>query len=578
MRTPRVASLATIVVIVTAALHLAGGDCAQADGGFGAAQAWAQRAAPPEPLSPWAAVDAEIERLVVRGELPFEAWVMRPADRGELAAWLAMGPHGRPGATGSAARSRLAAVLRWERQRWLPASPLAARPRERPGALLRFGSRVTSLHLSPYLRLMPQLVDGQEGEWTSGSRIGFRAHLAWGHQLAISTGLFAAEIDEARSFADPLIAGTDFVLHEEEVTLSARWGPLRFRTGRDRHRWGPGISGTLLLSDSGQPFNFVEYQLRLSDDLCFLALTGETGRNAGAADEIRIYAGEDPVTNPHPHRYLSAHRLLWNVTPDFYVAFSEGARYQTASPHWLYLAGIVPYTLVERLDLQDESSDTADGLLRNNVLWSCDFAWRFRPGWIAYGEILADDIATESSEMPTRGGFQIGTTWTPQWQDWEWTLGAEFTKVSNYTYSVYYQDLCQCDWEHQGLPLGYAGGPDVENYLLRCAADPHPRWSAGSWLRHTRQGEGALGKPWLPTSSGCCPVCDADCQDASAWALSGNVTRTLAIGCQLRYRPQALFWMALAAEIREVAQSDASGRRRIQSGSTLRFQLSLGGS
>ncbi|MBD3236282.1 MAG: hypothetical protein GF330_06250 [Candidatus Eisenbacteria bacterium] len=626
-------------LLLSAALLL-GAASAQADGGFAAAHRWAQRSAPPEPLSRQAAVDEELERLVVRGELPFEAWTMRPSDRGELAAWLMMGApqrHREPGP----ARARLGDVLRWETQRWLSARPLARREHERSGALLHFGSPETSLHLLPYLRLMPQLIDGETAEWTSASRLGFRAHLAWGHHLSIATGLFAAEVDEARSFADPLVAGTDLILHEEEATLSAQWGPLRLRAGRDRHRWGPGVSGTLLLSDAGAPLNFVEYRLRLADDLSFVALTGETSRNAGRtagraglahcstgaiasqageshgggasdatagarvgsagecigrADEgvgsagecigraggraaIAAHApGDPPPRNPHPHRYLSAHRLLWNVTPDLYVAFSEGARYQSASPHGLYLVGIVPYTLVERLDLQDAPSDDADELLRNNVLWSLDFAWRFAEAAILYGEILADDIATESSEMPTRGGFQLGATWAPRWRGWAWTLGAEFTKVSNYTYSVYYQELCACDWEHQGLPLGYAWGPDVENSLLRAVVDPHPHWSLGSWLRHAREGEGALGRPWRPAASGCCPACDPDCGAVDAWALSGSVRRTLAVGVELRYRPRGIFWIGGAAELREVARTAADGTRHRTHGSLVRLMLSLGGS
>jgi hypothetical protein len=538
----------------------------------------AERLTPPEPLSPWAAVDVEIERLVARGELPFEAWSFRPADRGEVAAWLTLQPPRTSRASGATHSSRLPQMspsgwrlgeaLQWERQRWLDPGPLQMRSRDRPGTLMLFDKLDRMLFVAPYLRVMPAINSGNRAAWTDSSRLGFRAVFCAGSSIVISTGLFLAQVEEGRSFADPLIAGTDFILHEEEATISARVGPFRLRAGRDRHRWGPGVSGSLLLCDTGAPFNFMEYQLRLGDRVRFLALTGVTSRHAAAYDQS---------ANPHTLRYLSAHRLMWNITPDLSVSFSEGARYQAGAPHVLYMVGFVPYTLVERLDIQDEPSDSTDNYLRNNVLWSVDCSWRPTPGCVLYGELLADDIATTSSEMPTRGGFQVGFTLAPRWQGWDWTVGAEFTKVSNYTYSVYYQDLCQCDWDHQGGGLGYGLGPDVEDLLLRCLVDPALRWGGGAWLRVTSKGEGAIGKPWKPVSTGCSPCCDPDCGEVSAWDLSGVVERTVALGVEARYRPAGWCWGGASYEVRRVTHAAHCAEAGPCTESTLRIFLSLGG-
>ena len=119
------------------------------------------------------------------------------------------------------------------------------------------------------------------------------------------------------------------------------------------------------------------------------------------------------------------------------------------------------------------------------------------------------------------------------WRGWGWTLGAEYTRISNYTYSVYYQDVCQCDWEHLGEPLGYGLGPDVENLLLHAWTAPALSWSASAWLDVTRKGEGAIGKPWQPASESC--ACGAE---PGAWTLSGSVTRTTALGLAVQHR----FW------------------------------------
>ncbi len=511
----------------------------------------AERLTPPEPVSAWILADREIEHLVARGELPLEAWTFRPVDRGEMAAWLVA----TESEDASPSRTRLNDLFRWEREVWLGETGDAERTALRPGAaqLYRHSDRLLMAGL--YARWMPVVEDGDTYHWTPNSRVGFRGMYYGGTTLAIVAGLFAAEIEDARSFADPLVAGTDLILHEEEATVSARVAGLRLRAGRDRHHWGPGVSGTLLLSSSGEPFNFLEYQIRLADRLRFVALTG--------------------ATNLHQRRYVAAHRLSWSPRANLNIGLAEGARYEAGGPHLLYMLGFLPYTLIERLDFQDSSGDSTRQAQRNNVMWAVDATWAVRPGWLLYGEILADDIATESSAMPTRGGYQLGTTLAPIWHGWDWTLGAEYTRVSNYTYSVYYQDLCRCNWEHQGYPLGYKDGPDVENVLLRCNVDPHPAWGGRLWGRRVRKGEGRIGRPWKPEESGCEPGDDPDCGPVDAWTLSGLVEKTTALGIELLYRPHPWLrtsaWLELQRiENRDHEPSDA------KTGTLLGLSLSLG--
>jgi len=522
---------------------------------------------PPEPLSPWSAVDAEIERLVARGQLPFEGRSFRPVDRGELAAWLlASSPAtlARDASSGmSASRALLLDLLRWDLG-WL-ASASALPAERRPGTLIRFASDDRLLLLSPYVRVMPRFTSGREVAWTDSTRLGFRATFFAGRSLVIESGFFAAEVERGRTFADPLIADTDVILHADELTLSARLGALRLRLGRDRHQWGMGASGTLLLAESSRPLDFVEYQVRLGERLRFLALTGITDRHAALGT---------PGTNPGENRFLSAHRLLWTITPDLALGLSEGARYQADQPGLLYLGGFVPYTLVERLEMFDEPADSTEDFLRNNVLWSVDLAWRAREGLMLYGELLADDIATQSSSMPTRGGFQLGLTCAPRWRGWDWTLGAEYTRVSDFTYSVWYQNLCRCDWEAGGEPLGYRFGPDVEAILLRATIQPAPALSVGASIRHLRRGEGAIGRPWVPDDAddgGC-----IDCEDADdAWSLD-DATRSWTLGLEGRYRPAALVWMGLVLEHMLKDESDrATGADADEWDSETRLRLML---
>lgn len=542
-----------------------------------AALARAESLLPPEPLSPWTAVDAEIEWLVARGRLPVEALSFRPIDRGELAAWLEGSTPTRAAGgiahdstdagsgNDSVTRERLLAILGEEIARIASGAEDAGLSPARPrGALIHFGGGERRLVFAPHARFMPTFARGRAPHWSDSTRVGFRALFRAGAALSITTGFYAAEVAESGGFADPLIAGTDLILHADEAVLSARLAGMRLRLGRDRHRWGPGASGTLLLAETAAPFDFVEYQVRLSGGLRFLALTGETNRAAGG-DSASSYAGRV--------RYLSAHRLQWEVSPRFSLALSEGARYQRGSPPLLYLAGMLPYTLVERLEMQDEPSDTAEDALRNNVLWSVEAAWRPRPGWLLYGELLIDDIATETSEMPSRGGLQIGCTLAPRWRGCDWTLGAELTRVSNYTYSVYYQDLCQCDWEHQREPLGYAWGPDVAVLLLRAGASPRRDWQARGWMELLHDGSGALGDAWKPASSGCNEGSDPDCGEVDPWTLEAPVTRRFALGGEVRYRPDPLLWLGASLEYRswrrDGGDRESEGRLRLSASAGL---------
>jgi len=510
----------------------------------------AQKYTPPEPLSAQAGMTAEIERLVARGELPIEAHTFRPVDRGELAAWLRESR-----GSASAARTRLTAVLREEIERDLiPGTDPAARFRH-PAKISLFEDEEQRLWAAPYVRVMPVFEEGRTGAWTDSSRIGLRAGYAYGARFVLSAGLFVAEVADGRTFADPLIAGTDVILHEEEATASLRLGPLRLRAGRDRHGWGPGASGTLLLSDAAEPFNFTEYQVRMGSRIRGLALYG--------------------ATNVHQHRYLAAHRITWTPRHNLSLSLSEAARFQSESNHLLYAVGFMPYTLVERLDFQDSAGDSARDRQRNNVLWDVEAVWRPYPGWLLYSELLADDIATTNSEQPTRGALQIGVTHAPRWRDWDWTLGIEYTRTSNYTYSVYYQDLCRCDWEHQGKPLGFAFGPDSEVWLARALVDPHPAWGGRAWARRVRSGEGRIGLAWHPSDSGCSEE-QSHCGRVKAWSLSGTVETQTALGGAVHFKPSALLQVALWGEVERTRrpghQADAPSRTLVRGG----LQLSLG--
>ena len=90
----------------------------------------------------------------------------------------------------------------------------------------------------------------------------------------------------------------------------------------------------------------------------------------------------------------------------------------------------------------------------------------------------------------------------------------EFAKVYRWTYSVFYD----ADLVHDGTPLGYGLGPDVEHAEAWAERDLGMNARAGLGCEWTRKGEGEPGEAWQPGTPG---------SRDSAAKLSGVVERQI---------------------------------------------------
>jgi hypothetical protein len=99
-------------------------------------------------------------------------------------------------------------------------------------------------------------------------------------------------------------------------------------------------------------------------------------------------------------------------------------------------------------------------------------------GWRVYGEFLLDDYSFSSDYKPDMIGYQAGLEWRRMLGSRDdrrlagegsvgsavsghnMALGAllEYSRVHNYTYSVYHHH----DFAFEGFPIGYVLGPDVQ--------------------------------------------------------------------------------------------------------------------
>lgn len=314
---------------------------------------------------------------------------------------------------------------------------------------------------------------GDEAELASGSvgSLVARVYLSDGAFALADVGVEKIRGDEP--LGDAIVKDSDAYLSTTSAYLSVRTEAVDLAAGLLRNRWGPGSSGTLLLSDDALSYPGV-----------FL------GRTFGRA--ARFVALTAALSQPR-QRWFSAHRLEVAFSENLRVAVHESAAYASEGIDLVHASGVVPYTLAQRF-LDRTRDGAAAASTRNNVMAGIDLAWRFAPAWRIDLEALIDDLATETSSQPHRLGFLGGLSWSGVLFGATADARLEAAKVYRYTYAVYYGH----DFIHDGTPLGYGGGPDLEHALALLECDLGTDARAGAGVDVTRQGEGRIGEFWDP--------------------------------------------------------------------------------
>jgi hypothetical protein len=341
---------------------------------------------------------------------------------------------------------------------------------------------------------------------TDSTRLGLRVSWIVWPGFHLFEELYAAEIDSGRSFGDPLKPGTDIILFQDRVYGAIHTRYLDVLVGRDRLAWGPGSTGSLLLSGTGRPFT----QLRLSRTFF---------------DGLFHAVIVNGVLNQTEGRYIAYHRLDWRPQAELRIGLAEGSRYNASGFEPLYLIGIIPYPVVTRLLLRDSEDPATAGAVRDNVMWSLDATWTAHRGLEFYGELLIDDLGIEENDHPTRLGYQGGVYWIRDLFGGEWRNRCEWTRVWNYVYSTFYD----ANYEHEGVPLGYPLGPDSRHIHVRSSWIPRPDWTFTGVAERLDRGEGRLGDAWIPD--------DPAFAGAEPGELEGVVETQWLLGAGLGYTP-----------------------------------------
>jgi hypothetical protein len=436
----------------------------------------AARGQPAEYLPVRSPFNEEVRVLAARGELDSLGLYTRPYARIDIARSLLRAKRLHPGV------ERTISYQRLERELARELTDLGDPPSHpETGPLVDVGPKTERFRVQSELHFLADDANDPSNpelevrdETFAGARMGLQLWPAF----AAFEDIGLTKIRTARAFIDPLINHTDVEISVPRADLTARVGPITTAAGYDMFRWGPGRTGTLLLSDASGPMGFFSLQGSFAGRVTATAVSG-------------VISSADGF-------YLAAHRLEFAVSRHLTVGLAEAARYQGNGIDPLYAIGIIPYTLIERTNVRDASNDSLRALERSNVMASTDVEWRISPNVTIYGELLIDDLATEDKTMPSRVAYQAGFRSDRPVGSHVMHLLGEYSRVPQYTYSVYYGQ----SFIHHGDPIGYSGGADMENLWLELSYDLSTAWQARWTGDFTNRGEGGLGIAWDPSLGG----------------------------------------------------------------------------
>ena len=261
-------------------------------------------------------------------------------------------------------------------------------------------------------------------------------------------------------------------------------------------KWGPGRTGSLIMSGRTNPLPHVGYHLAV-----------------GRADYVRFVG----MMEPEQRRRLLGHRLEYFPTSWLRLGVSETAVVSGDASALLYwpFPGLPLYALQRAVSQRDVAQDSLI-----NVNLGADFAATLpgegrRPELEVYGELLIDDAqgtASSRDSVPDFLGGLVGVRVPRFTSDPRFSGYLEYVAISSYVYSHKNPDN---NYVYRGTVIGHSLGPDAD--MLAVVADFRPDSHTivsllGAVVRH---GESGIGHPWSPAED-----CDRE-------APSGVVEKTI---------------------------------------------------
>lgn len=274
-----------------------------------------------------------------------------------------------------------------------------------------------------------------------------------------------------------------FFPHSKDTRFNSSRLSLNFRNGfvavgNDRHQWGPGRSGNLLIALDDYP-------------LPNIAL----GFNIGKVRYTQIYGILDklyPITVDQrktfvgDQRQIAAHRLEFHLSPRLQCSISEAMVFNHQLP-LSYINPLYPFAISE-----------IDGGDADNNLAALDISFRPRKNTRLYGEWMVDDFNFNENPFAYWGNkWSLLAGWQqsdPLGLTGSW-LTVEYIRLEPWVYT--HRDSTNL-YEYYGQSLGYNLEPNSHQVVVNYNWLMHDNWEfqAGFRMRQHGPGDRRFGVPF----------------------------------------------------------------------------------
>ncbi len=306
---------------------------------------------------------------------------------------------------------------------------------------------------------------------------------------------------------------------------------ITWQIGRDEIKWGPGYSGSLILSNQTQPLDMISY----SGNFDLEQLIG----NWGNLHFSKLFSLLDE------NRLLLGQRFEYSPDTPWRIGLSETS-IAVRDCGILYFNPI-PFPLSNYLTQQIYSNFPDISEKENNINYNIglDLQYQFNNGAKIYGEVMFDDFIfyQQVNPYPGRYGFSIGSHIPDIMDNAKTDLIIEYTRINNYVYHP------REEWQnylYQGNYLGHPLGPDADQLVVGICHELNEDTLLQLNYINERHGEGQQGIS-LPS--------DPDIAQENIF-LSGTVQKTNEFLANLEYNISDQWNLSLSGSYKIISNQD----------------------
>jgi len=235
--------------------------------------------------------------------------------------------------------------------------------------------------------------------------------------------------EDRYGYVGPLMGGRETYYDATEAWLAYRAGRIEVKFGKERISWGPGKGTNLLLSANAPSIDQLNLKVSLSENTRFNWLVGKLHPSNDSPLDSVYRTSDGWIRYASATKWIAAHRLETSPKEWLQIAVNEAVVWGERGLDASYLNPL--YFLY---------SAQHDGGDRDNVLMSGDVTLKPRDGWLAYGELLIDDIKISSlgkGYIGNRIGWLFGVYSSEGPVD-AVDFGIEYVRLEPFVYSHYF--------------------------------------------------------------------------------------------------------------------------------------------